>query len=161
MENTYDARFGKAVQQRQADGGIWSFTYTLMGIGLGFCPIKAIIGPASATNVSATEGGGDLFGKTAAVVQAQQGGGVLPVRCLEALQLINSNNPVIEATATDPLGNQTTYRFTPQGALGAVTDALGRTTEFVLEPESNQLLLSGTPQARVKNASPTTQMAMC
>jgi len=55
-------------------------------------------------------------------------------------------SPVLSTVVTDPLGNQTTYRFSPQGYVIQVTDALGQTTAFNRASGTN-LLLSSTGNA--------------
>jgi len=49
-------------------------------------------------------------------------------------------SPVLRATVTDPLRNQTSYHFNPQGFLLDVTDALGQTRIFDRESGTNRLL---------------------
>jgi RHS repeat-associated protein len=49
-------------------------------------------------------------------------------------------SPVRETTVTDPLGNKTVYRFSPQGFLISVTDALGQTRLLEREPGTNLVL---------------------
>ena len=59
-------------------------------------------------------------------------------------------SPVIATAVTDPLGNQTTYRFNVQGLLTDVTDALGQMKSFTLSPGTNLLLaVSGPAQCDV------------
>jgi len=54
-------------------------------------------------------------------------------------------SPVQSTIVTDPLGNQTTYRFNPQGYVIAVTDPLGQVRTFNRDPGTNLLLtLQGT-----------------
>jgi RHS repeat-associated protein len=58
-----------------------------------------------------------------------------------------STSPVQSTTVTDSLGNQTTYRFNPQGYVIAVTDPLGQVRTFNRDPGTNLLLsLQGTGQ---------------
>lgn len=49
------------------------------------------------------------------------------------------NSPVMQTVVTDPLGNQRTYRFNPQGFLIGVTDALGQVRLLDREPGTNLL----------------------
>lgn len=49
-------------------------------------------------------------------------------------------SPVLQTSVTDPLGNQTIYRFNPQGFLVSVTDALGQTKILERDPGANLLL---------------------
>jgi RHS repeat-associated protein len=45
-------------------------------------------------------------------------------------------SPVIAATVTDPLGNLTSYRFSPQGYLLNETNALGQITAYTRDPRN-------------------------
>ena len=53
-------------------------------------------------------------------------GGVLNFSYTLQNPLAGMLSPVLATTVTDPLGNQTTYRFSPSQALISVTDPLGR-----------------------------------
>jgi RHS repeat-associated protein len=70
-----------------------------------------------------------------------------------AYTLVNplvSASPVQATTVTDALGNQTTYRFNPQGFVTDVTDAIGQTKSFTLDPGTDELLqVTGPAQCRV------------
>ncbi len=56
---------------------------------------------------------------------------------------------VIGTTVTDPRGNPTMYRFSPQGFTLSQTDALGQTTVFDYEPGTNLLRSTTDPLGRV------------
>ncbi len=45
---------------------------------------------------------------------------------------------VLSTTVTDPRGNSTTYRFNVAGVLTDVTDALGQTTSYTLDPATGR-----------------------
>ena len=63
-------------------------------------------------------------------------------------QLFNplvGTSPVMQTTMTDALGNQSVYRFNPQGFLLSVTDPLGQVR--VLNRTGNNLLASVTGPA--------------
>ncbi len=49
-------------------------------------------------------------------------------------------SPVLQTTVIDALGNQTIYRFNPQGFLISVTDAVGRTRILDRDPGTNLVL---------------------
>ena len=66
---------------------------------------------------------------------------------------------VISTVVTDPLGNQTTYRFNVQGFTTDVTDALGQTKSFTLDPASNETL-SVTGPAQCTVCGPASQGPM-
>jgi RHS repeat-associated protein len=88
LANEYDAQ-GRVIRQTQADGGVFTFDYSVTG------------GFISSTKV------------------------------------------------TDPRGNATTSRFNNFGYLISQTDALGQTTTFEREPETNFLLSTTDPLNRV------------
>jgi RHS repeat-associated protein len=54
-------------------------------------------------------------------------------------------SPVLATTVTDPNGNQTIYRFNPQGFLTDVTDALGQTKSFMLAAGTNEVIAVNGP----------------
>jgi RHS repeat-associated protein len=101
---------GKVVKQTAADGGVTTFAYTLLNAN---------------SNVTFSQGTGGGGG----------GGGVLNL----GGSTINTS-PVLLTTVTDPLGNQTTYHFNPQGYLIDMTDALGEKTVYERDPGTNQVL---------------------
>ena len=49
-------------------------------------------------------------------------------------------SPVQSTTVTDPLGRQTIYRFSPEGFIEQVVDALGQSRTFTRQPGTNLLL---------------------
>jgi RHS repeat-associated protein len=60
-----------------------------------------------------------------------------------AYTLLNSTlptSPVLQTVVTDPLGNQTTYRYNTQSFLVSVTDASGQTRTLTRNPSSNNLV---------------------
>jgi RHS repeat-associated protein len=114
-----DYASGKVVKQTAADGGVTTFSYTVLNAN------------SNITFSQNTGGGGG-------------GGGVLTL----GGSTINTS-PVLLATVTDPLGNQTTYHFNPQGYLIDVTDALGRKTIYERDPGTNQVLRVTDPLNRV------------
>jgi RHS repeat-associated protein len=67
------------------------------------------------------------------------------------LNPVVSTSPVLLTTVTDPLGNQTTSHFNPQGLAIDVTDALGKKTVYERDPGTN-LLLSMTDPLNRKTA---------
>jgi RHS repeat-associated protein len=60
----------------------------------------------------------------------------------------SNTSQVLLTTVTDPLGNQTTYHYSPQGYLLDVTDALGEKTIYTLDPATNQVLSATDPLNR-------------
>jgi RHS repeat-associated protein len=108
LHNDYAS--GKVVKQTAADGGVTTFSYTVLNAN------------SNITFSQNTGGGGG-------------GGGVLTL----GGSTINTS-PVLLTTVTDPLGNQTTYHFNPQGYLIDVTDALGEKAIYARDPGTNQVL---------------------
>jgi RHS repeat-associated protein len=73
------------------------------------------------------------------IQQIQSDGGVWRF----AYTLLNPTtpfSPILVTTVTDPMGNQTIYRFNPQGFLESITDAQGQVRIFELESGTNLLL---------------------
>jgi RHS repeat-associated protein len=113
-----DYASGKVVKQTAADGGVTTFAYTVLNAN---------------SNITFSENTGGGGG----------GGGVLTL----GGSTINTS-PVLLTTVTDPLGNQTTYHFNPQGYLIDVTDALGEKSVYVRDPATNELLSLTDPLGR-------------
>ncbi len=89
-QNTYNEIFdGRVMQQVEADGGTYNFSYTLLN-------------PATNPGVP--------------------------------------TSPVLQTVVTDPLGNQTTYRFDPQGYMVSATDAIGQTRTLTRDPAHSNLV---------------------
>jgi RHS repeat-associated protein len=83
------------------------------------------------------------------VQQTQADGGVMQFAYTLANPLA-ATSPIIATTVTDPLGNQTVYRFNIQGYLTDVTDALGQMKSFTRDPGTNQVLhVTGSAQCPV------------
>jgi RHS repeat-associated protein len=109
------------------EGGVTNYQYDAQG------RMTRIIDPR---NVVWIENTYDANGRV--IQQLQPDGG----RWQMAYTLLNPtapNSPVIQTVVTDPRGNQTTYRFSPQGFLLGTTDANGETRVFDYEPGSNLL----------------------
>ena len=60
--------------------------------------------------------------------QTHADGGIVKIDYTLANPALGARSPVQTTTVTDPLGNQTTYRFNPQGYVIDVTDPLGADT---------------------------------
>lgn len=66
-----------------------------------------------------------------------------------AYKLLNPlvpTSPVMETTVTDARGNQTVYRFTPEGLLVGVTDSLGQTRDLTRNGAGQVTAYAGTAQ---------------
>jgi RHS repeat-associated protein len=81
--------------------------------------------------------------------QTEADGGVFTFAYVMANPLI-ATSQLISTTVTDPLGNQTMYRFNIEGYLTDVTDALGQTKSFTRAPGNNLVLqVTGSVQCPV------------
>ena len=94
---------------------------------------------------SVTDGRGVVFlqntyDANGRVTQQVAGDGGITTFAYTLLNPLISTSPVQSTTVTDPLGNQTTYRFNPQGYVVAVTDPLGQVRNFTRDPGTNLLL---------------------
>ena len=87
------------------------------------------------------------------IEQVQADGGKLRF----AYTLVNplaATSPVLQTVVTDPLGNETTYRFNPQGFVISVTDAEGQTKTLERQAGSNLLVsVKGSGSCNVCGAS--------
>ena len=84
------------------------------------------------------------------IEQIQADGGVIKIDYTLANPTLGALSPILKTVVTDPLGNITIYRFSPQGILLDVTDALGQTRIYEREPGTNQLLaIKGTASCLV------------
>jgi RHS repeat-associated protein len=83
------------------------------------------------------------------LTQTRPDGGVFQFAYIFANSLV-ATSPVISTVVTDPLGNQTTYRFNIQGILTDVTDALGQMKSFTLSAGTNLVTsVSGSAQCDI------------
>ncbi|HUB82251.1 MAG TPA: RHS repeat-associated core domain-containing protein [Bryobacteraceae bacterium] len=83
------------------------------------------------------------------IQQTEADGGVYQYAYTMANPMIVTS-PIISTTVTDPLGNQTTYRFNIQSYLTDVTDAMGQTKSFIRAPGTNLILeVTGSAQCAV------------
>lgn len=76
------------------------------------------------------------------VQQVEADGGVLSLAYTLLNPTARAVSPVLKTVVTDPLGNQTTYRFEPQGLLTDATDATGQTKSFSRDPQSSSLVMA-------------------
>ena len=84
------------------------------------------------------------------IQQTYADGGVLNITYTLANPELGVASPVLTTVVTDPLGNQTMYRFNPLGYVLDVTDPLGQVRIFEREPGTNLLLaLRGSGQCDV------------
>jgi RHS repeat-associated protein len=114
-QNSYNSFDGRVAQQIEADGGVFTFQYTLLD------PPVSLVAAAPALTARATRANaaGALTNTTIGT---------------------NPTAPVLQTIATDPMGNQTTYRYNPQGFLISVTDASGQTRTLTRSQTNNNLV---------------------
>jgi RHS repeat-associated protein len=111
-QNTYNESFdGRVFQQVEADGGVYQFAYSYM-----CSPTPELYAPA---NVAAQQSGGGPVAP--------------PPGCVPT-------SPVVQTQVTDPLGNQTLYRFNAQGLMVSATDASGQTQTMTRSAANNNLI---------------------
>jgi RHS repeat-associated protein len=122
-------------------GGLTSYGYTNPQNSLSLTQIT------DPRNVVVMQDTYDANGRV--IQQVQADGGIIKF----SYTLLNpglpspNTSPVLQTVVTDPLGNQTTYRFDPNQFLSAVTDASGQTTIFTLNPSQNSLVSARTGAA--------------
>ena len=90
----------------------------------------------------------DTIGRV--IKQIQADGGVLTFD-YELLNPLVPQSPVQKTTVTDPLGNQFSYRFNPQGHVRSRTNALGQTTDFEIESGTNLPVSTTDPLGRTRS----------
>ena len=89
------------------------------------------------------------------VQQIQPDGGVLQF----AYTLLNpavAASSVLQTVVTDPLKNQTTYRFDPTQLLTAVSDSTGQVKTFALDPEHSNLVMAISGRATCSSCGDST-----
>lgn len=74
------------------------------------------------------------------VVQQVAADGGITTFAYTLLNPLVPTSPILLTTVTDPLGNQTTYHFNPQGFVIDATDALGEKTVYGLDPGTNEII---------------------
>jgi RHS repeat-associated protein len=83
------------------------------------------------------------------IQQTRPDGGIFTFAYVMANPLA-ATSPIISTTVTDPLGNQTTYRFNIQGYMTDITDALGQMKSLARDPATNLVLqVTGSAQCAV------------
>jgi RHS repeat-associated protein len=146
LTNTFSPGSGRILTQTQADGGVWTFRYSLQGAtvsGPG-CP-----GPSCPTEESAeriaqgyTVSGGVI---TATTVTDPRGNPTthrfgpdrLPREIVDGLgqaTTVARDAAGRPLTTTDPLGRATTFTYDAQGNVTTITDPLGNLRTFTYDP---------------------------
>jgi len=151
---------GKITQITAPDGSAVSYDY---GGNSGNGPLRVVTHPDGSTtrydydvfnNLTAvTDGRGiviasntyadPLNANNRVVKQKQANGSVLQFSYAFQNPTDPAFSPVMATTVTDGLGNQTVYRFSPNGALLSVTDPLGQTRTFNRDGNNNIVGITG------------------
>jgi RHS repeat-associated protein len=119
LTNTYDTNY-RVCRQTQADGGVYTMYYVT-------------------TDIATTSATIQLLNEAAA------GGPISQTACSGT----GSMNPVVATVLVDPRGKPTTYRFNGSGALISTTDALGQTTTYDRDANTNLVQSVTDPLNRV------------
>jgi RHS repeat-associated protein len=118
---------GTLISKTDPNGGVTQYKYDSQN------NLTSVIDPRGVTQFQSTF---DANGRV--IQQVRPDGGVIQYAYTLANPLAPTS-PVIQTVVTDPLGNQTTYRFNVEGFLTDVTDSLGQTKSFTLDPGTNQV----------------------
>ncbi len=125
---TYNAQ-GKLETVTDPEGGVTQYNYDAQ---------NRLIRETDARGIIVAQNTYDANGRV--IEQIQADGGVLKFAYTLANPSV-ADSPVLKTIFTDALGRQTIYRFDPQGFLLDVTDPLGQTRIFGLDPATNQLTI--------------------
>ena len=132
---TYDPAFGTLATVTDAKLGVHRYTYS--------APDR-LFQEIDARKITIVENTYDSNGRV--ISQKHPDGGVLTI----AYTLVNplvATSPVLQTILTDPRGNKTTYRFSPEQHLLDITDALGQTSVFGRDPATNLITQTVGPGA--------------
>jgi RHS repeat-associated protein len=129
VQYTYNSS-GTLATFTDTDGGVTSYTYDSANNLASITDPRGVVTEQNTYNES-------FDGRITQQVEAD--GGVYQF----AYTLLNPNvatSPVLQTVVTDPLGNQTTYRFSTQGFLVSATDASGQTRTLTRDGTHNNLV---------------------
>ncbi|HEV2990987.1 MAG TPA: RHS repeat-associated core domain-containing protein [Candidatus Angelobacter sp.] len=121
---TYNAQ-GRLATVTDAAGGVTTYLYDSQN------RMSQIIDPRGIAYIQNTY---DQDGK---VIQQVDANGAVTKFDYTLLNPNVPTSPVLLTTVTDPLGNRTTYHFSPLGFLLDVTDSFGDQTIYSLDPQTN------------------------
>jgi RHS repeat-associated protein len=133
VEYTYNSQ-GTLASVIDAAGGVTTYTYDANN------RVASITDPRGITYLQNTY---DANGKVIRQADANNAATTFSYTLLNPHLATSGNintSPVVMTVVTDPLGNQTTYHFNPQGFLIDTTDALGERTIYTRDPQTNLLL---------------------
>lgn len=124
VQYAYNAQ-GTLATVTDAGGGITTYAYD---------PQNRITSITDARGLMFLQNTYDANGR---VIQQKAADGGITAFSYTLLNPTLATSPVLLTSVTDPLGNTTTYHFSPQGFLQDKTDALGEKTIYTLDPGSN------------------------
>ena len=115
-------------------GGVTQYDYTTLPNGTGSVALVKITDPRGTVVVQ------DTYDANGRVIQQKHADGGVTNIAYTLLNPLVPTSPVQQTVLTDPLGRQTTYRFSPQGFPLGVTDPSGQTTTYALDPGTSEIL---------------------
>jgi len=120
--NEYEPTTGRVTRQTQADGGLWSFAYTVTGSAVTQTVVTKPRGNATTTRFNAA---GFPLAQTDALGQTT------------VKEYAPGSNLLL--STTDPLGRVTRYSYDAQGNVTSLTDPAGNVRTFAYEPTFNRV----------------------
>ncbi|MEE8062283.1 MAG: Ig-like domain-containing protein, partial [Gemmatimonadales bacterium] len=126
LQNTYDAN-GRVVEQLQADGGRWTFAYTLINPLVPLSPVQetTMTDPRGNSTTYRFNPQGFLLDVTDALGQTTQ--------------FARGSGTNLLLSTTDPLGRATTFTYDAAGNTETITDPDGNVTRFEYDPTFNKV----------------------
>ena len=126
LQNTYDSN-GRVVEQIQADGGRWTFAYTLIN------PLVPL-SPVQETTMTDPRG-------NSATYRFNPQGFLLDVTdpLGQTTQFARGSGTNLLLSTTDPLGRTTTFTYDEAGNTETITVPEGNVTRFEYEPIFNKV----------------------
>ena len=121
LTNEYDAA-GRVSRQTQADGGVWTFAYTVIA---GTVTQSVVTDPRGNPTTHRFNGQGYLLSQTDALGQTT------------TFTRDPSTNLLL--ATTDPLGRVTKFAYDTTGNVSAITDPAGNTRTFTYDPTFNKV----------------------
>jgi RHS repeat-associated protein len=131
LTNEYDSA-GRVIRQTQADGGVFTFEYTMAG---GFITSTKVTDPRGNTAVSRFNADRYLVSRTDALGQTT------------TLERQPGTNLLL--STTDPLGRVTRFAYDSSGNVTTITDPLGNTRTFTYDSSFNKVTSITDPLANL------------
>jgi len=122
LSNEYEPTTGRVTRQTQADGGVWTFAYTLMGSAVTQTVLTDPRGSATTYRFNAA---GFPLSQTDALGQTT------------SFEYAPGSNLLLGTT--DPLGRVTRFSYDTQGNVTQIIDPAGNVRTFTYEPTFNRV----------------------